>query len=138
MGLYLCVFNEADEELDGVEVGSYSDYGRFVDTIIEVIEGGMRGSRCPMITKHPDSDGSWGVKEVGALQKELEHIWETFAKLPPREVLSEWQKQVAVSQGMRLASLKDCFVDVDGENLIERLLELCDTSLKVKSSILFQ
>ena len=32
MSLYLCVFDDG-EELDGIDVGSYEDFGRFRDAI---------------------------------------------------------------------------------------------------------
>ena len=39
MGLYLCVFDE-DEELEGVEVGSYSDFEFFRSSVTELLEQG--------------------------------------------------------------------------------------------------
>lgn len=38
MSLYLCVF-KGDEELEGVEVGSYEDWKAFVHTVCESLEG---------------------------------------------------------------------------------------------------
>lgn len=42
MGLYLCVF-EGDDELDGVEVGSYADFGAFRSAVATHVEGGIEG-----------------------------------------------------------------------------------------------
>ena len=42
MGLYLCVFasSDLDEEVDGVEVGSYDDFHTLRTAIAEQLEGG--------------------------------------------------------------------------------------------------
>jgi hypothetical protein len=47
MGLYLCIFagDDGDEELDGVEVGGYDDFGEFRDLIARLIERGTWASR---------------------------------------------------------------------------------------------
>ncbi len=46
MGLYLCVFDE-DEELDGIDVGSYADYNIFRNAVVEMLEDGKPGSKYP-------------------------------------------------------------------------------------------
>ena len=43
MGLYLCVFDN-DDELEGVEVGSYSDFDFFRSTVTELLEGFLEAS----------------------------------------------------------------------------------------------
>src|SRR5206468_1590548 len=58
MSLYLCIFR-GDEEIEGVEVGSYADFGRFRDTVAEKLEDGRQGSRFPLLQLHPDSEGEW-------------------------------------------------------------------------------
>ena len=42
MGLYLCIFagDDGDEELDGMEVGGYDDFGEFRDLIARLLEDG--------------------------------------------------------------------------------------------------
>ena len=39
MGLYLCVF-EGDEELDGLEIGSYADFNVVREYIVRQLEDG--------------------------------------------------------------------------------------------------
>jgi len=46
MGLYLCVF-DGDNELDGVEVGAYTDFHTFRSAVAAHVEAGVEGSRCP-------------------------------------------------------------------------------------------
>ena len=47
MGLYLCVFeaDDIDNELEGVEVGGYDDFGRLRETVSDRLEEGKWGSR---------------------------------------------------------------------------------------------
>lgn len=67
MGLYLCIFagDDGDEELDGVEVGGYDDFGEFPDLIARLLEGGTWASRFPVLMTHPDSHGDWGPAGAG-------------------------------------------------------------------------
>ncbi len=44
MGLYLCIF-EDEEDVDGVEVGPYSDFNALRDYIVRELETGNTGSR---------------------------------------------------------------------------------------------
>lgn len=37
MGLYLCVI-DGENELEGVEAGSYGDFGQFRDAVIDIVE----------------------------------------------------------------------------------------------------
>lgn len=127
MGLYLCVFAAADsdDELDGVEVGSYDDFNRFRTAVAERLEGGRWGSRFPQLMSHPDSDGEWTPDEAQALSRELLIIGGELASLPPEAFAAgSWQAQVATTIGVVPSSLADCFIDVDGEPLLERLREL--------------
>jgi hypothetical protein len=57
MGLYLCVFvdDATDEEVDGVEVGSYEDFGRLRATVAERLEPDGWGTSFPVLMSHPDS-----------------------------------------------------------------------------------
>jgi Immunity protein 70 len=61
MGLVLCVYEgrEAGDDLDGFQVGSYSDFGAWRDFIAAKLEGGRWGSRFPTIMMHSDCDGEW-------------------------------------------------------------------------------
>jgi hypothetical protein len=138
MGLYLAVFDDDEEELEGVEVGSYSDWNRFVDKVSDVFEGGVRGSRFPLLTYHSDCEGEWSATDCLPLIKNLDEIAVAFRKLPPEPITEGWQPQVAKEFGLRLDHLYDCFFDVDGENLFERLLTLAETARKTGFPVLFQ
>ena len=70
MGLYLCVF-DGDEELEGVDVGSYADFDFFRGAVAEILEGGNAGTRYPTLMLHSDCDGEWSVEECIDLEKEL-------------------------------------------------------------------
>ena len=137
MGLYLCVRDESDE-IDGVDVGSYADYGRFIEKVVEHAEGKIRGSKCPVLTLHHDSDGRWTPEECSRLQIELGSIFRVFSALPPISIKEAWQLQVAKTFGLKPQTLSDCFFDVDGEPLITRLVGLCQIAIERRHSILFQ
>lgn len=137
MGLYLCVFND-DRELEGVEVGSYSDFDFFRGSITELLEEGRVGRKYPTLILHQDSDGEWTPTECEALKRELASISEELRQLPAVEFHAEWQKQVARSLGLKPTCLYDSFIDVDGEPLLERLLGLCDVAIDNNQPILFQ
>ena len=137
MGLYLCVFEE-DEELDGVDIGSYSDFGFFRDVVTNQLEAGTPGANYPTLILHSDSDGEWSAQECAALQQELESIADAFRQLPPTEFNSDWQRAVAKSLGLQPGNLYESFIDVDGEPLLERLLGLCRLAQERGQPILFQ
>jgi hypothetical protein len=137
LGLYLCVWDEV-EEVDGVEVGSYVDYGRFIEKVVEHVEGGARGSRCPTLTLHSDCDGQWSPEECIQLRKELNQISQAFAALPPIPLSELWQQMVAKTMGLQPKVLLDCFFDVDGEPLVARLVNLSQVAIDRGKPILFQ
>jgi hypothetical protein len=137
MGLYLCTFDGA-EEVDGVEIGSYADFNFFRDAVVAAVENGKRGSQCPMLVEHHDSDGEWSSDESSRLIVELDLIGKTFRELPPVDFNSEWKKKVATALGLRPRNLLDCFFDVDGEPLVDRLRALAEKSVQRGTPILFQ
>jgi hypothetical protein len=92
----------------------------------------------PTLILHSDCDGEWSVKACGSLRHELEAIDGACAELPPVTFASAWQESVARSVGLEPSSLRDCFIDVDGEPLIDRLKDLCEIKKQYKSPILFQ
>lgn len=73
MSLYLCIFDE-DDELDGIAVGAYSDFGNFRETVAKLLERGSVGSRFPILMLHSDCDGEWSVGECRGLETELEPL----------------------------------------------------------------
>lgn len=137
MGLYLCAF-DGGEELDGVEVGSYADFNFFRDAVTAVVESGNRGSACPVLINHHDSDGEWSPEEAACLINELEVIRKGMSEAPPVEFNSPWKKELATSIGLRPNNLFECFFDVDGESLVYRLRGLAEKSVERQVPILFQ
>ena len=137
MSLYLCIFDD-DEEIDGVSVGAYSDFGNFRDAVVALLEGGNRGNRFPVLMLHSDCDGEWGVSECAKLEVELSIVSRELKQLPPAGFSSDWQKNVAKQNGLRPVNLYDCFIDVDGEPLMERLLGLVKLAQARQLPIIFQ
>lgn len=139
MGLYLCVFAAGgrDEELEGVEVGSYDDFDRFRGAVHE-LEPGEWGSRFPVLMLHEDSDGAWSPDEAIALELELLTIASEFESLAPQPFPVGWQAEVAKHFGVVPKSLRDCFIDIDAEPLLDRLVELAGLAGREKLPILFQ
>lgn len=138
MGLYLCVFDESGDELEGVEVGSYEDFNFFRDAVIATVEQGNVGAVCPVLNNHSDSDGEWTTLEAHKLLLELDRTAEVLKQYPPVEFNSEWKKQTARMFGLNPQNLADCFFDIDGEPLIDRMRQLAQVSISVGQPILFQ
>jgi len=137
MGLYLCVF-DGDQELEGVEVGSYADFALFRTSVSELLEGGVAGAVYPVLGLHSDCDGEWTPEECEKLANELHSITQQFQSLPAVEFRVDWQREVARSLGLRPSNFADSFIDVDGEPLLERLQYLCELAVVVHQPILFQ
>lgn len=137
MGLYLCVFSD-DDEIEGVEVGAYSDFNFFRDAITATVEKGVAGSVCPVLINHSDCDGQWSVDDANNLLLELKTVEAYLRQCPPVELNSQWKIDVAKTFGIKVNSLFDCFFDVDGEPLIERLRDLVEASIANNSPIIFQ
>lgn len=141
MGLYLCVFasREEDDELEGVEVGSYDDFHLLRTTVAERLEGGEWASRFPVLMSHRDSDGEWTPQEALALSRELRTIEDELTALPSKGFAAgSWQSAVANAMGVVPASLAECFIDVDGEPLLERLRDLASVAAERGCPISFQ
>ncbi|ANM10585.1 MULTISPECIES: Imm70 family immunity protein [unclassified Rhizobium] len=137
MGLYLCIFDD-DDELDGVEVGSYADFGTFRAAVATHVEGGVEGSRCPTLMLHSDCDGLWSPEESVLLRAEFATITDRFMTLPPVPLGGDWKSDVAKTFGLYPINLFDCFFDVDGEPLLDRLQGLTNISIERNLPILFQ
>jgi len=137
MGLYLAVF-DGDEELDGVEVGSYDDFSWFRNTVVDLLESGVAGARFPTLILHSDCDGQWSRSEAAALEVELSEISQEFKALPSITYNSSWQCEAASMFGIKATNLHDCFFDVDGEPLLDRLISLARMSQDRNLPILFQ
>lgn len=138
MGLYLAVF-DGDEEIEGVEVGSYSDFGCFRETVTAALEAGRPGSRFPTLVVHSDCDGAWSSDDAARLREELVEIADGLRRLPPRmPEAGSWQSDIAKSLGLAPTNLYESFFDVDGELLVERLSELAQIADARRKEILFQ
>jgi hypothetical protein len=137
MGLYLCIF-DGDEEIDGLEIGSYGDYGALIKQVVEKLESGKAGTRFPTLVLHSDCDGIWTPKECGALERELLLIIEGFQKLPAAAFNSPWQAEIAKQTGHHPQNLHESFIDVDGKLVLNRLLELSRTAQRKNQPIIFQ
>lgn len=137
MGLYLCIF-EDEEDIAGVDVGAYSDFARFRNEIAKSLESDQIGSKFPTLMLHSDCDGEWSVDECKLLLVELESIANKLKALPSIQFPENWQRSAADQTGLVPSSLYECFIDVDGENLIERLIALSRTSIERNLPISFQ
>jgi len=137
MGLYLYI-PDGDDELDGVDVGGYADFGAFRDAATAVAENGVPGSVCPVLINHSDCDGEWTPEDSAALLKELQIIETRFRDAPPIELNSDWKKDVARKRGLKLTTLYDCFFDVDGQPLVARIQGLAQLSIVHNLAIRFQ
>ena len=140
MGLYLCVFEDDvdDHELEGVEIGSYEDFGRLRDTVCNRLEAGNWGSRFPTLMNHQDSDGHWTPEECRVLLLELSQIQGEFRQLPPVPFQEGWQQTVAQAIGLEAADLAEALIDIDGEPLLESLGRLAKVAIKADQRIWFQ
>ena len=136
-GLYLAVFDD-DDELDGVEIGTYSDFSAFRNAVVKNLENDVAGSKYPTLILHSDCDGVWTPSEAALLEAELEVISQRFRELSPIPLSADWKEEVARILAIEPKSLYDCFFDVDGESLLERLLGLVRLSQAKNLPILFQ
>lgn len=137
MGLYLTVFRDEDE-LEGVEIGSYADFNFFRDQVVGKLEGGKPGTRFPRLILHSDCDGVWTPAECLELEQELRTIQAELRDLPPVPLPRDWQADVARSLGLRAINLDECFFDVDGEPLTDRLIGLARIAQDSGEEVLFQ
>lgn len=137
MGLYLCVFKD-DVEIDGVEIGSYEDFGFFREKVEEFVEDNKWGEKCPTLMLHSDCDGYWTVEEAKLLEEELLDIKKVFIEKANIETTVVWQKETRKLLGLKPSNLYESFIDIDGEFLIDRLINLCSISMNENEPILFQ
>jgi hypothetical protein len=137
MSLYLTIFKE-NEEIDSVEIGMYSDFDDFRSCIRNSLEKGDHGSNYPILQLHVDSDGEWSYRESEKLKLELIEIKNKLLNMNPIDIDKEWKKEQIKINNITINNADDCFFDVDGENLTNRLIDLCDISIKLQLPILFQ
>lgn len=138
MGLYLCVFADAqsDDELDGVEVGGYDDFGEFREAVAGVEPAGW-GSGYPILMFHSDCTGDWSVDALPTLRGELSAIRRQLSRRPAVPYGEGWQREVAQLVGHTPSSMADSFIDVDGEVLLDRLIALVDLAITRSRPVTF-
>ena len=125
MGLYLVVFADdtTDEELLGVEVGTYADFDTFRSAISDAL--GEQASSYPTLLAHPDSGTPWSPADAHRLVEELEQLAEVLAARPAhRHEAGSWQPRAMEVTGLRPRTLWESFVDVDGEVLLTQITRL--------------
>jgi hypothetical protein len=130
--------DDDEDEVDGFQVGHYSDFGALRDYICRELEAGTWGSRFPTLMNHSDCDGEWSVADCEPLTAELAQI---ATEMKARSVVpfpSEWQQNIATSIGLAPQNAFESFLDVDGEPVIERVRKLVDTARERGLPILFQ
>ncbi|MCW1843898.1 immunity 70 family protein [Prosthecomicrobium hirschii] len=137
MGLYLTVF-DGDEEIDGIGVGRYADFEHFRDSVAGALEGGVKGSRFPILMLHSDCDGEWPVAALADLKRELIEIRDELREFPPDPAFDSWRLQFLATNGITPKTLMDSFFDIDGNLLIDRILELIAIGTDRRLPILFQ
>jgi hypothetical protein len=131
MSLYLCIF-DGDQEVAGWVFGHYSDFSYFR----RLIAGMLGREDFPTLMEHSDCDGEWSPKDLGRLRSELEAIAERFKTLPAEEPSRAFEHTAEFRRGAK--SLYECFHNVDGENVFEALIALCDEGTKRNKPVLFQ
>jgi len=125
MGLCLHVFDrepggdEDPEELAECDVGHYSDFACFRETVAHH----LRSDDYPTLMLHSDCDGEWALADIPILERELREIAARLKQLPPQQPVGAFEHTAQYRQGVK--SLYDCFHNVKGQNLFEALLELC-------------
>jgi Immunity protein 70 len=132
MGLCLCIFNEDGDDIAECEVGHYSDFGFFRETIANHLEA----QQYPVLMNHSDCDGEWSVAELQTLRNELEQIAQEFRAFPPEQLKGVFEHTAAYRVNAK--SLYECFHNPSGENLFEALSSLCMEGIKVQRPISFQ
>ncbi len=131
MSLYLCIF-DGDEEVTGWVFGQYSDFGYFRD----VVAAKLRTDDYPILMRHADSDGEWSPQELRKLSSELQVIAERFRGLPAEHPRGAFEHAAEFQKGAK--NLYECFHNVDGENVFEALIHLCEEGINRDRPVLFQ
>ena len=75
---------------------------------------------------------------VGSLQNKIKNL-EIVAgkKLPPQDLNSDWQYEVAEELGIKPKNLYECFFDIDGQFILAKLIDLAELAINKKLPILF-
>jgi len=134
MSLYLCIFDDDGDDVEGFQVGHYSDFGAFRDMIVAKIPNAV--TQYPLLMQHSDCDGEWALEDLPPLKQELQTIGETFRTLPAMPIVGAFEHVAHCREGT--STLYDCFHNVDEENLFVALMHLCDAGIEMSKPISFQ
>ncbi len=85
---------------------------------------------------HSDSDGEWLASDLPKLKDELQLIANQFKKLQPESPQKAFEHTVEFRKNA--STLYDCFHNVDGENIFEALIALCEEGIRLNKPILLQ
>ena len=107
MSLYLCIVSEdvdedGDNEIAGWQLGRYSDFGCFRDTI----SLHLCRTDFPILMEHSDCDGEWSVAELPGLIMELDKIGTKFRTLPPEELKAAFEHAAEYQDEGRILELE--------------------------------
>jgi len=131
MSLYLTIF-DCEEEVTGWVFGCYSDFAYFRD----IITAKLRADDYPTLMTHSDCDGEWTSQQLPRLRRELQLIGDRFRQLPPEQPQGAFDHTVDFRRDAR--TLYDCFHNVDGENIFDALIALCNEGIRRDRPVLFQ
>jgi hypothetical protein len=59
-------------------------------------------------------------------------------QLPVVPFHASWQQGLAAELGLAPQSALDCFIHVDGENLVDAIMRLADLAIRLRRPISFQ
>ncbi len=136
MSLYLCVV-AGEREIAGVEVGTYAEFNALRATVAG-LEGGKAGARFPTLMLHSDCEGEWSAAACAPLERELAAIIQALRDLPPQPFPSAAQTRAAAERGLVPRHAGECFLDVDGIPVLERLQALAALAQQAGAPVLFQ
>jgi hypothetical protein len=129
--LYIGLFRE-DSEIEGWVMGHYSDFGYFR----EVVMKHFTPQQLPLLLGASDCEASFPPALLPTLKAELEHLAAHLHALPPVLPTNAFEHNRALWS--RAVTLYDCFHNVDGENLLEALISLCEQGITQELTICFQ
>lgn len=131
MTLYVGLFR-GDTELEGWVLGHYSDFGFFRD----VVRKHFTQADLPLLLGSSDCDAEFKPHVLPALRDELDRVAARFRDLPPIRPVKAFEHTQRLWSAAR--SLFDCFHNVDGENLLQALIRLCERGVALDGPLLFQ
>ncbi|MFG0251629.1 MAG: Imm70 family immunity protein [Phycisphaerales bacterium JB038] len=140
MSLCIALFEDdlVDQEIDGLEWGGCDDFEAFRARVAdELLEGDWRRG-FPVLLTVVDNSAGWPADHVADLAVELRAIAEAFDALPSELHDPEsWQASVLAQLGREPSSLREFFIDVDGQPVIDRLLELAEQAATLDRPLSF-